>query len=102
MTLTGDEHPFYCFPWRDSHFLGPTETLYEGDPDQVRATDGDILYLLSEANRQLPGHVFSRSEILYTWAGLRPLTHDPVTLMGARNRTFHDLGPHRMVPGSWP
>ncbi len=28
--------PFYCIPWRGLHFFGPTETLYDGDPHDVR------------------------------------------------------------------
>src|SRR5690606_18098000 len=34
--------PFYCMPWRDLHFFGPTETLYEGDPDDVYADKQDV------------------------------------------------------------
>jgi glycerol-3-phosphate dehydrogenase len=91
MTLTSDDHPFYCFPWRDAHFIGPTETLYEGDPDGVRTEPEDLDHLLKEAGVQLPGHPIARDDILYTWAGLRPLTYDPETLAGARNRVLHDL-----------
>ncbi|SMF36509.1 Glycerol-3-phosphate dehydrogenase [Tistlia consotensis] len=93
MAMTSDGHPFYCFPWRDAHFFGPTETAYDGDRDRVRASDGDIEQLLGLAGRELPGLFVERRHILYSWAGLRPLTHDPGTFMGLRNRTLHDLGP---------
>jgi glycerol-3-phosphate dehydrogenase len=91
MTLTSDEHPFYCFPSRDAHFMGPTETPCEGDLDDVRADEDDIENLLGEAGAQLPGHPIGRGDIRYTWAGLRPLTHDPQTQAGVRNRVLHDL-----------
>jgi glycerol-3-phosphate dehydrogenase len=82
----------YCFPWRDFHFFGPTETPYEGDPSEARPTEDELTRLLDEANHLFPGlGTLHRTDILYSWAGVRPLTYDPASGVGARGRTVHDL-----------
>ena len=39
------EH-LYCFPWRNFHYFGPTETLYDGNIDDIRATDDEIDWII--------------------------------------------------------
>jgi glycerol-3-phosphate dehydrogenase len=39
----------------------------------------------------LPGLAIESSDILSTWAGVRPLTYDPALPKGARSREIHDL-----------
>jgi glycerol-3-phosphate dehydrogenase len=87
-----DGLPFYIYPWRDMHYIGPTDTLFEGDEDEVRATDDEIDYLIDETNHLLPGlGGVTRSDIRFTWAGVRPQTTDSADLMGVRGRRLHDL-----------
>ena len=86
--------PYYCLPWRDLHYFGPTETLYEGDPDDVHAGEDEIEGVIDEANRLLPGLAISRENVMFTWSCVRPLTYDPALLpRGKRSREIHDLGP---------
>ncbi|KRE05942.1 hypothetical protein ASE63_06430 [Bosea sp. Root381] len=82
--------PFYCMPWRDLHFFGPTETLYEGDPDNVFVDDADLDFLLAESSHLLPGFAIRHSDIVSTWAGIRPLTFAADQPMGARARMIGD------------
>lgn len=89
------EH-LYCFPWRDLHYFGPTETLYDGDIDDIYATDDDIDWLLAEVNYLFPSINLKRGDILFSWAGVRPLTYDPRYPKGARDRVVHDLGTEGM------
>ncbi|MBT5413639.1 MAG: FAD-dependent oxidoreductase [Rhodospirillaceae bacterium] len=94
-----DGIPFYIYPWRNMHYIGPTDTLFEGDEDEVRATDDEIDYLLDEANHLMPGlGGLTRSDLCFTWAGVRPQTTDPGDSMGARGRRIHDLAEDGM-PG---
>lgn len=95
-TLNRLNEPFYCIPWRGLHYFGPTETLYEGDRDDIHVTPEEIDFLIGEANHLLPGLKVSRSDVLYTWAGVRPLTYDPAQPLGARSRDLHDLSPNGM------
>lgn len=91
MTLSGLDHPFYCFPFRNHHFLGPTEAPDESAPDTAHTTSDEIAELLGEARRQLPGLELEAGDVQASWAGMRPLTFDPQTMAAARNRTIHRL-----------
>jgi glycerol-3-phosphate dehydrogenase len=68
-----DQRPFFIIPWNGHYLIGTTDIRYTGDLDHVEITDGEIDYLLRETNRVIPGARLSRTEILYTYAGVRPL-----------------------------
>jgi glycerol-3-phosphate dehydrogenase len=91
VTFNRKQEPLYCIPWRGMHYFGPTETVYEGNLDEIRAGDDEIESLLAEGNHLLPGLKLKRSDILFTWAGVRPLSYDPSLPMGKRSRDVHDL-----------
>lgn len=97
-TINRLDEPFYCIPWRGLHYFGPTETLYDGDPDDIRVTDGEIDWLIDEANHMLPSLGLRREHVLFTWAGVRPLGADPAFPKGKRSREVHDLAVEGM-PG---
>lgn len=92
-TINRAGEPFYCIPWRGMHYFGPTETLYDGDPDDVRPTEAEIAWILDEANFLLPALALERADVLFAWAGVRPLGNDPAFPKGKRSREVHDLGP---------
>lgn len=89
-TLNRADEPFYCIPWRGMHYFGPTETVYEGDPDDVRPLEDEVEWLIEEANYMLPSLNIKRSDVLFTWSGVRPLTYDPNVPKGKRSREIHD------------
>lgn len=91
-TINSWGEPFYCIPWRDLHYIGPTETPYEGDPDDIHVTNEDVEFILSETASLFPGLGVTRDMVLRTWAGVRPLTYDPAHPKGNRSRQLHDLG----------
>ncbi len=91
-TLNRLHEGFYCVPWRGMHYFGPTETLYEGDIDDIRPREEEIAFLIEEANYLLPALALKRSDVLFAWAGVRPLTYDKALLpQGKRSRELHDL-----------
>ena len=90
-SMNRDNEPIYCVPWRGLHYVGPTETLFDGDIDDIRPEEDEIEWLLGEANHVLPGAEFKRENLLFAWAGVRPLTYDPAQPKGARSRELHDL-----------
>ncbi len=73
LSARSDRRVFFVIPWGDVSIIGTTDTDYEGDPDAVEPEDSDIDYLLTEAQRALPRARLTRSCILYSYAGLRPL-----------------------------
>ena len=90
-TLNSKLEPFYCIPYRGYHYFGPTETLYEGDRDRICVTHEERAWLVGEANRLLPQLKLTDTDVLMTWAGVRPLTFDEHVPFGNRSRLIHDL-----------
>lgn len=64
--------PYYVFPWRDFHFIGPTETEVSENPDDIRVEDDEIDYILSEANHLFPDLRLTRADVEHCWCGVRP------------------------------
>ncbi len=97
-TLNRENEGLYCVPWRGLHYFGPTETVYEGELDDIRPLEEEIAFLIAEANHLLPALALKRSDVLFAWAGVRPLTYDPALPKGKRSRELHDLAADGM-PG---
>ena len=91
-----DGRPFFIIPWNGQYLIGTTDERYEGDLDQVVASDAEIAYLLEETNRVLPNAWLDRPDVLWTYAGVRPLPHQPAGATGAitRRHVLHDHGRH--------
>ncbi|MDF1749934.1 MAG: FAD-dependent oxidoreductase, partial [Alphaproteobacteria bacterium] len=89
-TISSLKHPFYMFPWGDHHYFGPTDTLFEGDPDTVRVEADEVTYLLGEANKLFPNLNLTEKDVVYRWAGVRPRTNS-ASKSGAKALTVHDL-----------
>ncbi len=69
-----DGRPFFIIPWRKEFYLiGTTDLPFQGDLDQAAGSLEEVNYLLTETNRVLPQANLSVSEVLYTYAGVRPL-----------------------------
>ena len=65
--------------------------MYEGDKDRIHVTAEERAWLVGEANRLLPQLKLADSDVLMTWAGVRPLTFDENVPFGNRSRVIHDL-----------
>jgi len=68
-----DGRPFFIIPWNGKYLIGTTDIRFEGKADDVRASDGEIDYLLRETARVLPAAALSAADILYIYSGVRPL-----------------------------
>ena len=68
-----DHRVIFAIPWGNRVVLGTTDTDFEGDFDDVFCGADDVLYLLDVANRYFPSCALEPSDVLGTWAGLRPL-----------------------------
>lgn len=70
-----DGRPFFIVPWRSFHLIGTTDLRFDGDPRGVVPTDDEIAYLLAEASRRLPTLPLKPQDVLYAYAGIRPLPY---------------------------
>lgn len=73
LSAPSDQRIFFLIPWRGSTLIGTTDTDYDGDPDDAKAEDEDIDYLIRETNRLLPHLKIEKGKIISTFAGVRPL-----------------------------
>src|SRR5437879_8257664 len=78
-------------PWREFSVVGTTDTDFEGDPDRVEATGEEVGYLLDEVRRVLPDLGVAEREVVYTYAGVRPLSFE------ARERASDVSRKHKVV-----
>jgi len=69
----GDGRPYFVVPWNGLYLIGTTDTRFDGDLDDVVATDDEIAYLIDETNRLIPDAELTAERVLYTYAGVRPL-----------------------------
>ncbi|MFN2510653.1 MAG: glycerol-3-phosphate dehydrogenase [Pyrinomonadaceae bacterium] len=70
-----DKRPFFIISWNGRYLIGTTDNRFMGDLDHVVIEDDEIDYLLRETNRVIPTARLTRDEVLYTYAGVRPLAY---------------------------
>ena len=71
-----DERIIFVIPWREFSVVGTTDTDFDGDPDRLWATRDEVTYLLAAAQRALPDPRVAFDRVVYTYAGVRPLSWD--------------------------
>ena len=67
-----DRRSIFVVPWGEHVYLGTTDTDYEGSLEDPRCTSEDVDYILGAINLFVT-RPLQRSDVLGTWAGLRPL-----------------------------
>jgi glycerol-3-phosphate dehydrogenase len=73
---TADARMIFVIPWREFSLVGATDTDFDGDLDRVHATRDEVTYLLDEVRRALPDPRVARDQVVYTYAGVRPLSYE--------------------------
>lgn len=68
-----DGRIMFVLPWEHLTYIGTTDTDYRGAPEHVAASAEDVEYLLRSANALFPDAHLATSDVLATWAGVRPL-----------------------------
>jgi glycerol-3-phosphate dehydrogenase len=71
-----DDRLIFAVPLGDCTYVGTTDTDYTASPDQARADAADVEYLLRSVNATFQGAHLSPSDVISTWAGVRPLVFD--------------------------
>lgn len=70
-----DKRSVFVVPWGDAVYIGTTDTDDGGPLDDPQCTPEDVAYLLGAVNTWLT-EPLTESDVLGTWAGLRPLVGD--------------------------
>ena len=87
----------FAVPWEGMLLLGTTDTLYEGEPDDVSATPEDVDQILSEAAVAVDPGVLRPDAIRSVYAGLRVLPGVEGATASARRETVYLRGPGGML-----
>ena len=77
VSARSDGRPFFIIPWQDYYLIGTTDIPYTGDLEHLKPTEEEINYLLNESNNILSVKRLSKSDILFTYSGVRPLPYKP-------------------------
>ncbi|MGN6030959.1 MAG: FAD-dependent oxidoreductase, partial [Thermomicrobiales bacterium] len=87
-----DGRPYFIIPWNGLYLIGTTDVRYDGDLDRVVPSEEEIAYLLTESNLAIPAAGLTRDQVLYVYAGLRPLPWAPEGKEGSitRKHIIHD------------
>ncbi len=67
-----DGRSIFVVPWGDVTYIGTTDTDYDGPLDDPQCTAEDVAYLLDAINDVVTSPI-AESDVVGTWAGLRPL-----------------------------
>jgi glycerol-3-phosphate dehydrogenase len=68
-----DGRVMFVLPAGDQAIIGTTESYTDAHPDDVRASEADVAYLLGSANAAFPQATLTRDDVVAAWAGIRPL-----------------------------
>jgi len=73
VVLPEGDRILFVIPWGERIILGTTDTEYQGDPANVRTETEDVDYILGVVNQAFPDARIEPSEVISTYAGVRPL-----------------------------
>lgn len=69
-----DKRPVFAFPWAGTTVLGTTDLDHTHNLDnEPRIADEELDYLLRISHSLFPSAAVSRTDVLSTWAGVRPV-----------------------------
>ncbi|WP_282587617.1 FAD-dependent oxidoreductase [Lichenifustis flavocetrariae] len=91
-SLTRGGAPFYVIPWGKLHYFGPANRPSEPDNAGYTVSEDEILFLLEEFNFLFPSLDLQRSDVRYSWAGVRPRTARRGFASGGSAVRLHDFG----------
>ena len=68
-----DGRVMFILPADRQTIIGTTDTFTDAPPDEVRASESDVAYLIDAANVFFPEARLTRDDVISAWAGIRPL-----------------------------
>ncbi len=95
---TKDKRVCLVYALDPAHVLLGTTDLPTSDPDDRTCSPQEISYLFAALSAVLPGHGLSAADIVFTYAGVRPLPRNDAGVAGAISRD-HKLHRFAAAPG---
>jgi len=68
-----DGRVMFVLPSQAHTIIGTTDTWTDEAPDEVRASEADVAYLLKAASTAFPESHLTEDDVVSAWAGIRPL-----------------------------
>jgi glycerol-3-phosphate dehydrogenase len=87
----------FALPWQSMLLLGTTDTLHDGEPGAVEATEADVDQILAEAAVAVAPELLRREAVRSTFAGLRVLPRGAGSTARASRETVFVRGPSGML-----
>ncbi len=81
-----DGRVMFALPAGAFTLFGTTDTFTMARPDEVRASEDDVAYLLQAANTFFPAARLGRDDVVSAWAGIRPLVATTAASPNAASR----------------
>ncbi len=102
---TPDNRVVFVIPQRGAILVGTTETPVEEEMFDIKATPGDVEYLLGVLADYFPGARVGHQHIISTFAAVRPLVREPGADRGKTSRLHRVFRPaanmHALLGGKY-
>ncbi|MGZ5280069.1 MAG: glycerol-3-phosphate dehydrogenase/oxidase, partial [Pseudobdellovibrionaceae bacterium] len=86
VVMAAEKRIVFGIPRHEMVIVGTTDTDFQGSPSDVVATPDDVQYLLKVIETYFPGAGIQASDIISTYAGVRPLVADGSSTEGKTSR----------------
>ena len=77
VVITEGKRILFVLPWGERIIIGTTDTDYRGLPEDVTVDASDVAYVLRTVNDFFPKIGLTETDIVSSWAGVRPLIANP-------------------------
>lgn len=98
VVITEGKRILFLIPWGERVIVGTTDTDYLAAPEEVRVDAIDIAYVLRTVNEFFPTRALKETDVISSWAGLRPLVANPDGSPSDISRAHQIVSPN---PGWW-
>jgi glycerol-3-phosphate dehydrogenase len=86
VVMGAEKRIVFGIPRHEMVIVGTTDTDFQGNPSDVVAGPDDVEYLLGVIENYFPGAKIQSSDILASYAGVRPLVNDGSSTEGKTSR----------------
>jgi len=73
---SNDGRMLFAIPRNKTTYIGTSDTNYTGNKNEVKCTQEDVSYILSNVNNMFSIPPLTLADVSSSWAGLRPLIHE--------------------------